>query len=140
MRQFILVVIFVWVASFTEGKAQTKDGVMATNQVECESNIIHFRFAKAVVDSGSAMYPISPAPPYGFDATSQVIPAKTILSIPALSIRVGLTDPYITLPALYVPGGFDPNPRVTHHLNYQKYEEKPFNCSCTTGCDACRVF
>lgn len=52
MRQFILIVIFVWVASFSEGKAQTRDRVIATNQVECESSTTHFRLAKAVVDSG----------------------------------------------------------------------------------------
>lgn len=59
--------------------------------------------------NGSTTYPTPPAPPYGFDITSQIIPEKTTLSIPALSIRIGLDEPYIMLPDLYVPGGFDPD-------------------------------
>lgn len=52
MRQYILIVILLFVASSSEVNAQTRDSLVVKEQVECESSLIHFRFAKSVVDSG----------------------------------------------------------------------------------------
>lgn len=52
MRQYILLVILMMVAPFYEVNAQTRDSLAVKEQIERESSLIHFRFAKSVIDTG----------------------------------------------------------------------------------------
>lgn len=52
MRQSILIVILLFAASSSEVNAQTRDSMVVKDKIMCESSLIHFRFAKSVVDSG----------------------------------------------------------------------------------------